>query len=113
MNKSGTVHNHSVPGAMTETADAWLDAIKVKLGDLEGCDTTKKRKNPCKGHRWYRSGREMKVPDENRWVTSFTMRDTTMKGNQLGAAKLIHHAYYYCKLCAAHELVPRIVGEIE
>jgi hypothetical protein len=108
MNNSGTTHDRSIPGAMTETAEAYLDAIKVKLGNLEGMDTRKPRKNPCKGHRWYRAKTLIKVPDEQRYVESFVLRDSSMAGEP----KLIHHAYYYCKLCSAHELVGRIVGTV-
>jgi len=108
MNKSGTVHSRDIPHKTSLEAEmAALETIKGMIPDSTN-DGRKQRKNPCKGHRWYRSKQLIKVPNEDRWVESFTVRDSSL----MGIPKLIHHAYYYCKLCTAHELVPRIVGEV-
>lgn len=108
MNNSGTVHDRNIPGVTNlETEMAAIETIKAMIPDSTN-DGRKQRKNPCKGHRWYKAKTLIKVPGEDRHVESFTVRDSTLNGT----AKLIHHAYYYCKLCSAHELLPRIVGEV-
>lgn len=110
MNNSGTVHDRNILGVTNlETEMAAIETIKAMIPDSTN-DGRKQRKNPCKGHRWYRSKELIKVPDTEppRYVESFTVRDASLTG----VAKLIHHAYYYCKLCSAHELLPRIVGEV-